>query len=181
MRTAGWFPHITFVIGVVVILFAWSLSASGHEPPDPALCDQVTACEAEWVESWNDHKTTWEAHTLQPRRSSYAFRGMGGGVEQWRPLVLTYFGSDRANTAMCLMSYESGGNPNAKNPSSTAAGLFQFLKGTWNSVPNAVTGGTYESGQVFLPEPNIRAAAWLQTNSGWSQWSPWNAGKCRGL
>ncbi len=170
-----------FLIGVSVILLLLMLKADAHEPPDPELCDQVTACEAEWVEWWDDHKTTWEAHTPQPRRSSHAYLGMGEGVEQWRSLTLAYFGPDRVNTAMCLMAFESGGNPDAKNPNSTAAGLFQFLKRTWDSVPNEVTGGTYSSGQVYEAEPNIRAAAWLQQAAGWSQWSPWNAGKCRGL
>lgn len=34
--------------------------------------------------------------------------------------------------AACIAKYESGGNPRAQNPSSTASGLFQFVNGTWN-------------------------------------------------
>lgn len=34
--------------------------------------------------------------------------------------------------AACIAKYESGGNPRAENPSSTASGLFQFINGTWN-------------------------------------------------
>ena len=107
---------------------------------------------------------------------------MGSNVEQWRPLVATYFAAELVPTAMCIMAAESGGNPEARNPRSTAAGLFQFLKGTWDSmVPASVTGGSYSSGQVFNPEANVRAAAWLQAAAGWSQWSPWNRGAGRGL
>lgn len=34
--------------------------------------------------------------------------------------------------ASCIAKYESGGNPRAQNPHSTASGLFQFIDGTWN-------------------------------------------------
>jgi hypothetical protein len=105
--------------------------------------------------------------------------GMGSGVEQWRGLVEAYFPGDQVGIALCIMAAESGGNPSAENPRSSAAGLFQFLKSTWDSmVPSDVTGGSYSSGQVFNAEANIRAAAWLSQNVGWSQWSPWNRGAC---
>lgn len=31
----------------------------------------------------------------------------------------------------CVIAHESGGNPRAENPHSTASGLFQFLDSTW--------------------------------------------------
>jgi hypothetical protein len=34
--------------------------------------------------------------------------------------------------ASCIAKYESGGNPRAQNPHSSASGLFQFIDGTWN-------------------------------------------------
>lgn len=34
--------------------------------------------------------------------------------------------------AACIAKYESGGNPRAQNPSSSASGLYQFIDGTWN-------------------------------------------------
>jgi hypothetical protein len=34
--------------------------------------------------------------------------------------------------AACIAKYESGGNPRAQNPHSTASGLYQFVNGTWN-------------------------------------------------
>src|SRR5690606_3222845 len=115
--------------------------------------------------------------TAHPPRTAVN-RDMGPNVEQWRPLVEKYFASDKVATAMCIMKYESGGNPNAKNRRSTAAGLFQFLKSTWDKVvPREVTGGSYASGQVYIPEANVRAAAWLQANAGWTQWSVYK--RCR--
>ncbi len=35
-----------------------------------------------------------------------------------------------------IAQVESGGNPNAKNPNSSASGLFQFTNGTWRSMVN---------------------------------------------
>ncbi len=35
--------------------------------------------------------------------------------------------------AACIAKYESGGNPRAQNPSSSASGLYQFIDGTWNN------------------------------------------------
>jgi hypothetical protein len=96
------------------------------------------------------------------------YTGMGSDVEQWRPLVTAYFGADKADIALCLMSYESGGNPNADNPNSTAAGLFQLLA-QWHD---------YFGIDPYNPEQNISAAAQLQAMLGWSQWSPWNRGAC---
>ena len=97
--------------------------------------------------------------------------GWTGNVEQWRPLVAKYFAPDLVDQAMCILAHESKGNPGAKNPRSSAAGLFQFLRKTWNSVPTSITGGSYDSGAVYLPEPNVAAAAWLQHRVG--SWRPW--------
>jgi len=115
---------------------------------------------------------------VQPRRAHW-----NGTVEQWRPLVAQHFASNKVETAMCLIHYETGGtgNPDSKNTRSTAAGLFQFLRGTWDGIPRSVTGGSYDSGQVYQPEANVRSAAWLQNAYGWSQWSPYKNGFCRGL
>lgn len=36
--------------------------------------------------------------------------------------------------AACIAKYESGGNPRAENPNSSASGLFQFIDGTWRAI-----------------------------------------------
>lgn len=35
--------------------------------------------------------------------------------------------------AACIAKYESGGNPTAQNPTSSASGLYQFIDGTWDN------------------------------------------------
>jgi hypothetical protein len=95
------------------------------------------------------------------------------GVEQWRALVTFYWPPELVEWALAIMNCESHGNPWAENPYSSAAGLFQFLRSTWDRGPAPALGlGTYDSGAVFNPELNIRAAAWLYANwGGTSQWS----------
>lgn len=94
------------------------------------------------------------------------------GVEQWRPLVEKYWPADLVNWAMKIMQCESGGDPNADNPYSTAAGLFQFIKSTWDKGPAPALGLPYYwTGAPFVPEWNIQAAAWLYEHwGGTSQW-----------
>lgn len=121
---------------------------------------------------------TVEVHVDPPKRSgsSGGSGGSGGGesrsAEGWRDLVSAYFPASEVDFALKVLWCESRGDPGANNPTSSAAGLFQFLKYTWDSmVPASVTGGSYNSGQVYDPEANVRSAAWLLNAEGWSQWS----------
>lgn len=100
-------------------------------------------------------------------------------VEQWRSLVETYFPAHRVDEALKIMRCESNGDPNAVNPYSGAAGLFQFLRSTWNSLPHSVSGGSYESGQVFDPVANTRSAAWLANRYEELGHYYWQAWSCR--
>jgi len=62
-------------------------------------------------------------------------------------------------TLMYVVDRESGGNPAAKNPVSTASGLLQFLASWW-----------YGKWNPFNPRLNLRAGlrAWRQV-----RWQPW--------
>ena len=104
------------------------------------------------------------------------YRGMGTQVDQWLPLVAGHFGDlgpEAVNRVMCLMVYESGGNPNAKNPTSSARGLMQVLASLW--APHF--GLTYD--QLYDPSINLWAARKIYDAQGWYAWSPYNRGLCR--
>lgn len=75
-----------------------------------------------------------------------------------------------AREAAQIISCESRWDEFAKNRSSTASGLAQFLRSTWARTPHG-----HKS--VFQPVYNIKAMRWLYQASGhtWQQWScrPW--------
>jgi len=103
-------------------------------------------------------------------------RANGAGVDRWRPIVEHYFPSDRVDQAMEVMWCESRGNPKATHPTSDAAGLFQFMAGTWDFVsPRAGFGGASR----YDPEANIASAAWLvefsiDTDHRFGAWGRWS-------
>lgn len=68
----------------------------------------------------------------------------------WDHLINQY--SWNTTTAFNIMWCESTGNPNAKNPRSTATGLFQIL------------GGPYD------PAANVRLAYQMYSKRGWQPW-----------
>jgi Transglycosylase SLT domain len=97
--------------------------------------------------------------------------GMGTDVEQWRPLVTTYFGAELVDTALCLMALESGGNPGATNPTSGASGLMQVLP-SWADTFGVTRDALYD------PGTNLSISKALYDDGGWGHWSPWNRGEC---
>lgn len=61
---------------------------------------------------------------------------------------------------------ESRFDPWAKNPSSTASGLFQFLTSTYAVTPMARRGHS-----IFSAKWNSLAAAWYMRRFGYSAWA----------
>ena len=115
----------------------------------------------------------WHIHYSKVVQSSQPSvnRDMGTNIERWRELVAHYFAPEDIDRALCLMGYESGGNPDAYNPSG-ARGLMQVLGG-WASEYGV------SKQDLFNPDINLWIAADLRYKYGWSQWSPYNRGLCR--
>lgn len=89
-------------------------------------------------------------------------------VEEWRPLVARFFPAAQVDKALRVMACESQGNPDARNPSSGAAGLFQHMPQWWASRSQAAG---FAGRSVYDPEANVGTAAWLWSRDGWGAWS----------
>jgi hypothetical protein len=93
-----------------------------------------------------------------------------GSVSDWRPLVEQFFEPHHVAKALRVIRCESGGDPLAKNPTSSASGLFQHLGSMWRSR-SAAAG--WAGADVFDPVANVAVAAWLvYDHGGWSHWHP---------
>lgn len=68
--------------------------------------------------------------------------------------------------AWMIIGRESGGNPNAKNPHSTASGLFQFLTSTFASTPYGRAGMS-----IWDPCASALAAGWMHQNGRGHEWA----------
>ena len=69
--------------------------------------------------------------------------------------------------ALAIVKCESGFNPNAKNPSSTAKGLFQFLNSTRIETSRRMGTPTFSP---FDVEKQAAAGAWLLRTDGVRHW-----------
>jgi hypothetical protein len=92
----------------------------------------------------------------------------GPGVEGWRMLVEHFFRPADVDRAIRVIACESKGDPDARNPHSSASGLFQHLASLWTPRAEAVG---YPGASVFDPVANVAAAAGLvYEGGGWSHW-----------
>lgn len=91
-------------------------------------------------------------------------------MEQWRPLVETHFGN-LTDRALCLIRYESGGNPNATS-NAGARGLLQVMP-FWADHFGIPRNALYD------PDTNLRVARLVYGVQGWWAWNPYKRGLCR--
>jgi len=96
-------------------------------------------------------------------------------VEQWRPMVtiaISHHGGDAddVHRFLRIMQCESAGDPDAKNPNSSASGLMQHLTRFWDDRSERAG---RPGADVFDPEANIWVSAWLALaapEGGWKHW-----------
>lgn len=83
-------------------------------------------------------------------------------------LIRKYFGKD-ADMALKIAKCESGMNPNSKNKTSTASGVFQIIKGTWIGNRQAM-GLDTDLNLRFDAEENVKTAYKIFQDQSWRPW-----------
>jgi hypothetical protein len=122
------------------------------------------------------HKA-WLARQAKARRTTPAASGRlaalhaaaaGGSV---RSLVIALFsriaGPGQVGMALCVANRESSFNPYARNPYSSAAGVFQWVSRSWTSYSYRYG---YGGASVFNAYANIAVAAHAVADGGWGPW-----------
>lgn len=84
----------------------------------------------------------------------------GPGVEQWRALVAFFWPPEHIDRMLRIMACESGGDPYADNPRSTALGLFQIMGGWQATWP----------GDYTDPWTNAAVAYQIWLTQGYGAW-----------
>lgn len=93
-----------------------------------------------------------------------------------RELIEKYaekYGVDSAlawRVARCESPKDGDVDPLAKNPTSTASGVFQFLKGSWKYYGTQLW-GSVEGKDVFNREHNIELAMYVMSKRGTVDWT----------
>ena len=80
----------------------------------------------------------------------------------------TLYGVDY-RLALAIATCESHVKPRAKNPNSTAKGLFQFLDSSWEYY-GLLKWGTLEGRDVYDYGDNAELAVWLMARHGTRDW-----------
>ena len=152
----------TAVIALLTIVAAaaalWPLIARAMEKPQ-----DVTAL----VHSADPSGTALVAppRVIEVKPQAVASVGCGiksGDYSQYRAMVVAEFGAD-APVMIDIADAESNFDPSAKNCGSTATGIFQILKGTWE--------GAECTGSRTDPRDNIRCARIIYEDSGTTPWN----------
>ncbi len=103
-----------------------------------------------------------------------------GAVMRWAPTVCAVFDPTDAATALCIISYESGGDPSLTNrddPGRGSFGLMQINSDWWigSEYHERMVKWFGRSDETYLdPAVNIGAAAVLVRDpelSGWHSWA----------
>jgi len=91
---------------------------------------------------------------------AFAFAGQtvaqaASGVQAYQAYALDQLGGNTGQSSCLnqLWQRESGWNPNAQNPTSTAYGIAQFLNSTWASTGIAKTSDPYrqiDAGLIYI-------------------------------
>lgn len=108
----------------------------------------------------------------KPNSTGSVYSGRYYSTDEVQQLIRDYsaqYGIS-ANLPLRIAQCESGFNQLAKNKSSSASGVYQWLASSWANQPASNNGAV----SPFDADTNIRAALWLIAHD---KISPWNASR----
>ncbi len=159
------------VIGVAVVIVLWFAAVGAQaQPMTPDMAEAratyLRSLDLTELEAVNGpYSALHNPHaTLPPRGTPYTGSDR---VERWRPLVTRYFQASDVEWALKIIACESGGNPDAANPTSSARGLLQHLGRFW---PQRSEAAGWAGASILDPEANIAVGAWLLAKNGKASW-----------
>lgn len=149
-----------------VPLPAVAVRAAPTDTPAPIVVlavARLAARDALWRGTllWND-TVRWNAAVASRRTMGRAYRGRVARVDSGP--VSGECGGDLP--PCCVLRRESGGNPTAQNPVSSASGLWQFLDSTWGGY-----GGYQHAKDAPASVQNERARIVYAGGRGASHWA----------
>ena len=123
-----------------------------------------TACTPEQVISYGRQQGV-EISGPDAREISKQLTDDSGSKSVPDMIVEEFAGTGHEQKALKVAKCESGFNPSAKNSSSSASGVFQIIRGTWNAYARP-------GESVWNARDNIRVAyrIWKASNQSWRQW-----------
>jgi len=166
----GW-----LLVGLAAYLWLAINVANAHPahliPEDGVMTQELTQARSSWL--WLMELEKLNGPYAQPvkQRSISSFPRKPApplAPAEIRALVEAYFPAAWVDEALAVIQCESRFNPAAKNPHSTASGLFQFLRSTWDQ---------WGEGSVFDAGQNVKAAALMvqhYEDQSWWRWAGWS-------
>lgn len=110
-------------------------------------------------------------HFLTPHVAAAPIPAGATGEFTVEPPKLAVATKARADVKERIAWCESRNNPLAKNPHSTAKGIYQFLDGTWRSYAQRYWGAEWVNKSVLDEEDNRELGEWVIDNYGTADWN----------
>jgi hypothetical protein len=126
-----------------------------------AVAERIASERAEWVENLISLNGPWVG------RPSI---GLQLTETEMVSLIAAHFAPEWQRWALTVSRCESGWLSNAKNPGSTAAGIWQFIRTTWDWVSTETGSPTYDAGGVWEVNWQMVNTSWLVENGGPQHW-----------
>jgi hypothetical protein len=179
----------TITAGAILLALVAVIAAQAEALP--SHCSTTDEVFATWQDPTGDTvPTAWDRDTLTSLLESLQTcrrflpprpgttpnappaNSLTGDPGRWRDLAALYFEPGDLDRVVCLIDHESGGNPNARNQVTAAAGLLQVMPFWADAVD-------IEYDRLFEPEVNLWLSRQILELQGWDAWSPFRRGACQ--